>query len=428
MQQPSTPASLPSEWNTRRIILATLVVTAVVISFLLIYRFRMVLFIVFTGIVVSMAMSPAVDWLHKRRLPRAVAVIFIYLLLLAALIGFIYLIVPQIVQQTTTMLPHLEQYYESFKSALANSPYTLLREIGLQLPSSLQRLPVAQAPSGQEITLDAISQALSTAGTLLSGLLTLAAILLIGFYWTLEGERAIRSLLLPVSNGQREGVREIISQITERVGGYVRGQGLLAVTIGLAALTAYLLLGLPSALALALLAGFFELVPVLGPTLGAIPAILVALAAAPDKVIWVIAITALIQFLENNLLAPRIMHKTVGVNPVVTLLAIVAFGAFFGFAGILLAIPVAAIIQILSDRAVLNPATPVLEEPAGRDRLSKLRYDTQELVVDVRKQIRHKETTPEQASTDDLEDAIEAIALDLDSIVAQAAAPENGSA
>jgi hypothetical protein len=85
------------------------------------------------------------------------------------------------------------------------------------------------------------------------------------------------------------------------------------------------------------------------------------------------------------------------------------------------------VIQILIDRAVLNPAAPVLEEPAGRDRLSKLRYDAQELVVDVRKLIRRKETTPEQASDDDLQDAIEALALDLDSIVAQAATPGNGS-
>ena len=115
----------------------------------------------------------------------------------------------------------------------------------------------------------------------------------------------------------------------------------------------------------------FELIPVLGPTLGAIPAVFVAFAYDPSKVVWVIAAGALIQLVENNVLAPRVMHKTVGVNPMVTLLAIVAFGALFGFAGLLLAIPMAAIIQIILDRSLLRPQTSGLEAPVGRDRLSR---------------------------------------------------------
>ncbi len=423
-QLSSSSPPAPTPWTTRRVFWATLIVLWVVIGFLLLYRFRMVLFITFTGVIVSMAMTPAVDWLHRHKLPRALAVILIYLLLLVLLIVFVYLIVPQIVQQTTSMLPQLEQYYQNFKSTLSGSPYTLLQAIAAQLPASLRSLPVSTTSTGQQVTLDALGQALSTVGTLIQGLFTLIAILLIGFYWTLEGERTLRSLLLLLTSSQRESVREVIGQITERVGGYLRGQALLALTISLASLTAYLLIGLPSALALALLAGVLELVPVLGPALGAIPAVLVSLAAAPDKVLWVIGVSVLIQFLENNVLAPRIMHKTVGVNPVVTLLAIVAFGALFGFAGIVLAIPVAAVIQILIDRAVLNPTATVLEEPAGRDRLSKLRYDTQELVVDVRKLIRRRETVSEPDQRAAWEDTIEALALDLDSIVAQAAAPE----
>src|SRR5512135_3402124 len=128
----SPPASAP--WNTRRILWATLVVSWVVIGFLLLYRFRMVLFIVFAGIMVSMAMTPAVDWLHRHKLPRAVAVILIYLLLLSLLIVFVYLIAPQIIQQTGTVLPQLEQYYQNLRSSLTGSPYTLLRDIAAQLP------------------------------------------------------------------------------------------------------------------------------------------------------------------------------------------------------------------------------------------------------------------------------------------------------
>src|SRR5512139_493921 len=88
-----------STWTPRRVILGTLVVLLVVIGFLLFYRFRLVVVIVFSGIVVSMAMAPSVDWLHRRRLPRSLSVIVIYLALLVLLIGFIVLLVPPITEQ-----------------------------------------------------------------------------------------------------------------------------------------------------------------------------------------------------------------------------------------------------------------------------------------------------------------------------------------
>jgi hypothetical protein len=146
----------------------------------------------------------------------------------------------------------------------------------------------------------------------------------------------------------------------------------------------------------------------------------VAFAYDPSKVIWVIIASASIQFVENNLLAPRVMHKTVGVNPVVTLLAIVAFGALFGFAGLLLAIPMAAVIQVILDRSLLRPQASGLDVPAGRDRLSQLRFEAQEYVVDIRNLAQHKETGSVQAEFDQVEDTLEAIALELDRTLADA--------
>ncbi len=414
-------AFITNGWTTRRVVTGTLVVLSVIIGFTLLYRFRMVGIIAFTGIVVSIAIAPGVEWLHRHKLPRSLSVIVIYLMLLIVLIGFIYLIVPQIIQQITTIIPKLENYYRDFKSALVSSEYPLLRQIAWQLPPTINLAAPPATPAANNGSLDTVTQALNLAAAVASGLFTLSAVLLIGFYWTLEGERVMRSFLLLGSNDKRERAHEIIEEIQDRVGGYVRGQGLLAITISAAALAAYLLIGLPSALSVALMAGALEMVPVIGPTLGAIPAVWVALASDPTKVLWVIAACGLIQFLENNFVAPRVMNKKVGVNPVVTLLAIVAFGSLFGFAGLLLAIPIAAVIQILLDQSLLRPEGPIVEVPTGRDRLSKLRYDTQELVLDVRKLVRRKGAV---AQSDEVEDTIEAIALDLNSALAQTGQPE----
>jgi predicted PurR-regulated permease PerM len=418
----SPSATAVPDWTPRQVITGTLVVLSVVIGFLLAYRFRWVAIIVFSGIIVSMAMAPAVDWLQRHRLPRALSVIMIYLVLLIMLIGFIVVLIPPIVEQLSTALPKIEIYYRDLKSALVSSPLLLIRQIAIRLPPQIDlTLTASPAPSD---ALDAVGQAFTATGTILSGFVTLTAMLLIGFYWTLEGEGALRSFLRPLANDKRESVQEMLQEIGTRVGGYVRGQGLLAITIAVADLSVYLLIGLPAALPVALLAGVFELIPVLGPTLGLIPAVLVAFAYDSSKVMWVIAAGALIQLLENNLLAPRVMHKTVGVNPLVTLLAIVAFGALFGFAGLLLAIPIAAIIQITLDRSLLRPQTSGLTAPVGRDRSSKLRYDTQEYVLDLRNLARRPVRGSAQFDLDPIEDALEAIALGLDQALAQAESSE----
>jgi predicted PurR-regulated permease PerM len=410
-------------WTPRQVIMGTLVVLCVVVSFFLFYRFRMVVVIVFSGIVVSMAIAPSVDWLFRHKLPRALSVILIYLVLLVVLVGFIVLLVPPIVEQLSAAVPKIENYFQDLKTTLAGSPLQVLRQIALQMPIRLNLGQVLSPVAGT--SLDTVGQALNTTGVILKGLFTLTAILLIGFYWTLEGEGILHTLLRPMSNDRRESAHEMIHEIGIRVGGYVRGQIFLAVTIGIADLIVFLLIGLPAALAVALLAGLFELIPVLGPTLGAIPAVLVAFAYDPSKVVWVIVAGALIQFVENNVLAPRVMHKTVGVNPIVTLLAIVAFSALFGFAGMLLAIPIAAIIQIILDRSLLRPQTSGLEIPSGRDRLSKLRYDAQEFVVDIRNLAQRKATGSAQSELDPIEDSLEEIAMDLDQALAQAAPTEH---
>jgi predicted PurR-regulated permease PerM len=207
-----------------------------------------------------------------------------------------------------------------------------------------------------------------------------------------------------------------------KVGFYIAGQGVLCLIIGIMAFIAYLLIGLPNALVLALVAGTMEAVPMIGPLLGAIPAALVALSIAPDKLIWVIVATVIIQQLENSLLVPRVMRRAVGVNPFVSLLAIFAFSSLFGIAGALMAIPMAAIIQLLLDRFVFHPTPMEPEVSTGRDQASRLRYEAQDLAQDLRKQARLTKGGSDLRvrQIDQVMDEIETITTDLDALLAQA--------
>ena len=157
----------------------------------------------------------------------------------------------------------------------------------------------------------------------------------------------------------------------------------------------------------------------IGPLLGAIPAALVALSIGPEKLIWVIVVTIVIQQLENSLLVPRVMRRAVGVNPFVTLLSLFAFTSLFGIAGALMAIPIAAIIQLLLNHFVFHPSTLEPEVSEGRDYASRLRYEAQDLAKDLRKQARVNKggTDLRIKQIDQVMDEIETIATDLDTLL-----------
>jgi predicted PurR-regulated permease PerM len=397
-------------WTAQKVILATILVVSVGLGFWLLYRYRMVVLVLFAAIILGTAIRPMVDWFVRRGLSPGFSLVILVLIMLGGFAALTWVTVPMLVKQTTELSVSLPQIYLELRAVLSNSSSQLLQKIGLNLPSDLQMvlitLPLESA------TLDAVNRFTGIIGTVLSVFFTMLAVFLLTSFWTLDSERTLRSLLFIVPLLQREKAREILASIEAVVGAFVRGQAVLCMAIGLLALIVYLILGLPNSLALALIAGIFEAIPVFGPSLGAIPAILVAFSIEPILAVWVILATGIIQGLENYLLVPRVMGAAVGVNPIITMLSLAAFTSLFGLPGALIAIPLAAVIQFFWNRFVIStdPVNGSLLE--GRDITSALRYEVQDLIGDVRKQLR-KKGTPSNEAADEIEDAIEALAIDL---------------
>ncbi len=410
-------------WTFRRVASATLVLVLVLLGFWLLYRFYQIVFILFIAIVIGTVIRPLVTWLHQRGLPRIAGIILVYLLLLVLIISFVLLLFPLIVKQGTTIAAEVPVFYQALRGSMANNPNQLIVRLGTFLPATIPGLSSVQQTGPQ--VLASAGQALGYVTSAVKVIFIAIVFLFLVFYWTLDGPRIIKSLLLLVPRDQRESIGELISAMENKVVFFIAGQGLLCLVIGVLALIAYLLIGLPNALVLAFVAGVFEAVPMIGPLLGAVAAGLVALSIAPSKLIWVIVATVIIQQLENILLVPRVMRKAVGVNPFVTLLAFFAFSSFFGFAGALMAIPMAAIIQLLMDRFVFHPSTMEPEVSPGRDQASRLRYDAQDLASDLRKQARLTKGGSDLRvkQIDKVMDEIETITTDLDALLAQVHTP-----
>lgn len=411
----STPSPQFEFWSFRRVMWATLVLAAVVASFWLLYRFYQAVFILIIAILIGTTLDPVVDWLNRKGLPRWVGCLVVYLILLVLVISFLLLLFPLLIEQGMTISGEMPGYYQNFRDWMIRQPNILLSRLGGILPRTLFEPAVAAQPTGEEI-LDTAGQALGYVTQVTSILLQLGVVLLLAFYWTLDGPRITRSWLLLIAADRREGARSLIAAIETKVGAYVAGQGVLCLVIGVLALIAYLIIGLPYVLVLALIAGIMEAVPIVGPILGAVPAALVALSIAPDKLIWVIVATVIIQQLENNLLVPRVMRRAVGVNPFVSLLSLFAFSSLLGIPGALMAVPAAAIIQLLLDHFIFRAEALGAEISTGRDFASQLRYEAQDLIQDLRKQARLQTDEQDAASkaVHQAMDDLEALTTDLD--------------
>ena len=406
-------------WTFRRVVWATLVLVFVALGFWLLYRFNQVVFILLIAIMLGTVIRPVVTWLNRRGIPRRLGIILVFILLLALFISFLLLLFPLIFAQGTTIAAALPGYYQSLREGMVNYPNQWIVRLSGFLPAALPALaPVLQ--TGQQ-TLASAGQAWGYVTSAARVIFVAIVLLLLAFHWTLDGPRMIHSMLPLVPTGQRESISELILAMETKIGFYIGGQAILCLVMGIISLVAYLLIGLPNVLVLALLAGVMEAVPLVGPLLGAIPAALVALSIGPARLVWVIVATVILHQTENYLLAPRIMRKAVGVNPFVSLLAFFAFGSLLGLGGMLMAIPMAAIIQLLLDRFVFHKEMLESEVSPGRDYASRLRYEAQELAQGLQKQARLKKSGSMQRvkQMDQVLDEIETITTDLDALLAQ---------
>jgi predicted PurR-regulated permease PerM len=417
-------ATNSESWTPRKTARGTLVVLGVLAGCGLVFLFRDILFLLFIAIVLATAISPLIALLQRQGLSRSASVVCWYILFLGLLLVGLVVAVPLAIEQLQSLAEAVPKSYQAVRDWLMNNTRPSIARLAERLPETIESvyrsIEVTDVPGKVE-------QAVSYSGQVVWGLFCTMAVLVLAFYWSVNEQRTIRELLLCVPMDWREELRELLEAMLAKVGGYIRAQGILCGMVGLLSLIAFWIIGLPYAFTLAVLAGLLEAVPVFGPILGAIPAIIAALSSDPGQVVWVIVAAVVIQQIENYLLVPRVMDHAVGVHPVTTLLALAAFTGLLGILGAILAIPMAAIVQLVLERFVLNRETHEPDRPEGRDSISVLRYQARELARDVRLQLRQKAETLTSRS-DRLEEGIEAIAGDLDRWLAEGDDAEKGSA
>jgi predicted PurR-regulated permease PerM len=315
----------------------------------LLYHLLDVVILVFLGVTLAAALQPWHTRLCHLGVPRGVAVLLIYLLFALLLAGLAILALPALVEELGRLLATVPEKYNALLTSLRDSPSRLPHMLGQRLP------PFESLPSTVTVvTAESVRGIFGLTTGVLALLTWIVTVLAVAFYWTLDVahlERLVFSMLPVARRTQALGAwREIESKL----GAYLRAQGIAMIVIGVASGVGYVLIGLPNPLALAVMAGLFEGVPLLGPFLAAVPALLAALALGLPAVLLTLGWSTLVQMVESNVLVPRLMSHAVGVSALVSLIAILAFGSTYGILGVFIAVPLAAVIQVLLDRFVLD--------------------------------------------------------------------------
>lgn len=284
------------------------------------YKLRDLIVLLFLTLIVVLALRPIVDWFDRHGINRRLAAFGVIILLLAALIGLVYSAVPQLAEQGSTFANNVPDYLTAFSDTTK-----------IEVPSLSETIDKA-AGSGLQTAFNVTS---TTFGILFS----IFAVVTIGYYGLAEYDQAWKRIrALPGLTAKR--AKAVQANIERRLGGWVRGQVILSVLVGIIEFATYLLFGIPFAGLLAILGAVFAIVPVLGPIAAAVPLLLVALTISTGKAIAVGIAYLAIQLVVAYLFTPKILGRAAGLHPVSVIVALIAGSALGGIIGILLAIPV----------------------------------------------------------------------------------------
>jgi predicted PurR-regulated permease PerM len=321
---------------------AVLVVLALAYLFL---QVRSVLVIVILGIILAAAIEPIVYRLRRHGLGRGQAILTVYAALLVGIGVSVYLILPSVFRQGGALIDNIPAILINLRDQTEASDNNFIRETGTAIVRRLQIFyrDFNESPPIEGAT--AVQLVSSTFGLLF----TIIATLIVAFYWMTEKAIIKRLLIGLLAPRFRDRVHGIWDNVEAKLGGWTRGQAILCLAIGLASAVAYspLVLDLPFWLALAIWAGITELIPFIGPWLGGSVAAVVALTQSFEIAILVVVFVIVLQQVEGAWLVPKVMKNAVGLTPLTVVIAVQVGGALGGPVGAILAIPIAAAVQVV---------------------------------------------------------------------------------
>lgn len=309
-------------------------IVAVLLLFYFLYLVSDILILFFVSLVFSSALDPWVDKLKKKKIPRSMSVMAIYLVLLSVLGAAIYLITPAILREINGLSANFPEYLET-----VSAKYGTLKELSLQygLLDNVQNSLSVLTGYFQNTASGVFSALFRVFG----GVFSLVLILVLTFYMVVE-ESAMKKLVWSVAPAKHQAyLMHLINRMQLKMGYWLRGQLIVALSLAVMSYVGLEIMGVNYAVVSAILVGLFSFIPYMGAILGAVPAVFIAFTESPVLAVSAAVLFYVIHLVEGNFLQPKIMQKAVGLSPIISIMAILAGFKLAGIFGAVLSIPVA---------------------------------------------------------------------------------------
>jgi predicted PurR-regulated permease PerM len=329
---------------THRMVQTIATITVVAILLAVLWAARDALLLVYVSALIAMGLSPLVKLIEKprhlnapRRVPRWLAILAIYLVVVSLVVFVGLLVIPPLVTQGASLWAQMPTEFNRFQTFLISHRLMVHR---VTLEEAVQNAPTGAGGNAVGTVLVAISG-------LIGGIFGLITILILTFYLLLEAGTMFEYIVRFVPYGRRGDVATAARQSVSKVSAWLRAQFILAGVMGTFAAVGLGLMGVPYFYVSALVAAVGETIPIVGPVIGGLAAIGVAITVSPKLALMVGIYFLVLHQLEANVLVPKIMERTVGVSPVAVMIALLVGGSLMGLAGAILAIPTAALLSVL---------------------------------------------------------------------------------
>lgn len=337
--------------TARKAFIATLVAVAVIALALAVWKLKIVIALVFLGLIIAAAMRPGVEWLAQRRVPRPLGVLLHYLVIAAAIALLLWLAVPRAVDQVDQAIGGVPTSQQQLQQRAKHST-GIKHQFFVGLQRRLRKLPSAGS---------VVHGALTVGQKALEALVGVFFVFATAAYWIFERDRTIRFVNSMVPGKHRRVVRDTWELIDAKLGAFVRGQLLLIAFVATVLSIGFWAIGMPFWLLLGIFAGVVELVPVIGPLLAGVLAVGVGLTASVHVAVLAGVLVLAVRQLEDYVVVPRVMGHVTGLSPLLVLVSVTAVGLLFGAFYVLLATPFVAVLATLLDVIVRD------KDPAEED-------------------------------------------------------------
>jgi predicted PurR-regulated permease PerM len=304
----------------------------------LLFYLKDIIVLFFIAFILATALEPAVDFFQKKHLPRWLSALLFYIIFGLAVYLLVRLIVPAMTVQVQQLIDSRVELLESLMGFLSQLP----EQLRFGITEYIETFP-------ERVSKISSSSIVSNVLGVFSGLLGVLTVFVVTFYLLLERKAVEKALLYYWPKKSKSKAEHIFKKVSLKINLWVRGQLILSGAVGLLTYIGLSLLGVEYALTLALIAGITELLPVVGPFLGAFPAVIIALSVSPALAFWVVVLYLGIQQFEAQVLVPQVMKRAVGLSPIVIIFALLVGAKLLGFVGVVIAVPVASAVAVILD-------------------------------------------------------------------------------